>query len=133
MFEWLGPVFQGLLVLVGFAIAIAVVVSLFNKSRGGGAGTNLNDLLDIQARLLDVRDEVARLRRMEPNKVRMLSQERARFELALQQAEGMEMMLAREINAKERRLQELGRELPPEDVDAQTRVILREWLERKVI
>ncbi len=133
MFEWLGPVFQGLLLLVGFAIAIAVIVSLFNKSRGGGAGTNLNDLLDIQARLLDVRDEVARLRRMEPNKVRMLSQERARFELALQQAEGMEMMLTREINAKERRLQELGRELPPEDVDAQPRVILREWLERKVV
>jgi hypothetical protein len=133
MFEWLGLLFQGVLILGGLAIAIAIIVSLSNRSRGGGAGTNLNDLLDIQARLLDAREELEKLRRLEPSKVRMLTSDRANFDRDLAFWGARVSLLTNEISRKERRLEQLDLELPPEDVSAEPRVVLREWRQRKVI
>jgi len=131
--ESLALVLPGLGWIIGIAIAFFVLRALFNGGRGGGSGTTLNELLDIQARLLDAREQLSSLRAMEPQKVRMLSSDRQKLEADVDWWAARVTILTNQITLKEHRLHKLDAELPPSDVDAEPRRILREWLIRKVV
>jgi hypothetical protein len=131
--ESLALALPGLGWIVGIAIAFFAFRALFNSGRGGGSGTSLNELLDIQASLLDARDQLSRLRAKESQKVRMLSSDRQKLEADVSWWEARVTILTNQITLKEHRLHKLDGELPPSEVDAEPRVILREWLKRKVI
>jgi hypothetical protein len=106
---------------------------IYERRRGDGAGTDLNDLLNIQAQILEARSNMDRLKRRESSKARMLQYDRDKLEREQSMWYEIEYALSLELDTKVRRLQDLDGKLHPNDSSSAPRVILREWIQRKVI